>query len=177
MDTLKIKSFRFWPLFGNILFPAELIADSEKIVFEKKHLKMPWFGSWKFIGRIEITVLIKDIAYFDTSGFINKLIEFGYTDQISITGVSKVNADLLKNHIIRYESKIGKEGKSFKSIPISSIKDLINPKKWILREKIVLTEEAVIFNKRKFFSSKTTYLPYHKISFGYFCGVFSKILG
>ncbi len=174
METLKFKSSRFWPLFGNLLFPAELIADTEKIVFQKKHLKIPWFGSWTFIGRIETTVLIKDIAYFDTSGVINKSIEFGYTDQIAITGVSKANADLLKKHVIKYESKIAQEGKSFKSIPIASIKDFINPKKWLLREKIILTEEAVIFNKRKFFSSKTTYLPYDKMSVGYFCGVFSK---
>lgn len=165
MNKLKFKSARFWPLFSNLFFSATLELDSENAYYFKKRL---------IFSNKEETVKIKDIAFFDTSGIFNKTIDFGYIEQISIKGISKKQSNVIKKHFSENGAKIAHEGKIVKSIPIASLMDLIKPFKWFLREKLVLTEEAVIFIKRKLFSNKTTYLPYNKISFGYLDGIFSK---
>ncbi len=174
METLSFRSNRFWPLFGNLIFPDYLTADNENVVCKRKFLKFPWFGSWSFIGHDVTNVLIEDVAFYDSSGVFNNTIEFGYTDQITFKGISKANAKLLKEHFIQNGAKIGKEGLSFKSLPFSSLGDIVRPMKWFMREKLVLTDEALIFNAKKMYSNKTTYIPYNKISYGYFAGHLSK---
>jgi hypothetical protein len=174
METLAIKSNRFWPLFGNLIFPDYLTADNENIVCRRKFLKIPWFGSWSFVGKAETNVSIEDVAFYDSDGFLNNTIEFGYADQITFKGISKANAKLLKEHFIRNGAKIGKEGLSFKSLPFTSLKDIFRPMKWFMRETLILTDEALIFNTKKLYTNKTTYIPYNKISYGYFAGHLSK---
>ena len=174
MDAISFKSNRFWPLFGNLIFPDFITTDHDNVVCKRKFLKFPWFGSWSFVGQDETNVLIEDVAFYDSSGVFNNTIEFGYTDQITFKGISKPNAKLLKEHFIKNGAKIGKEGLSFKSLPFSSLADIFRPLKWFMRETLILTDEALIFNTRKLYTNKTTYLPYNKVSICYFTGHLSK---
>lgn len=165
MENLTFKSARFWPLFGNLFFPSTLILDSEKAFFKKKGL---------FFKPVEIEVKISDIAFFNIGGIFNKTLVFGYIDQILIKGLSNKNCLTIKNHVIKNSAKIGKEGLVVKSLPFTGVSDILKPLKWFLRERLILTDEAVLFIKRKLFSNKTTYLPFEKISFGYIDGWLSK---
>lgn len=165
MENLNFKSARFWPLFSNIFFPAELTLDNEFAYYRKKRL---------FFKPSQVSVNIKEIAFFDTSGIFNKTLEFGYTDQILMKGISSKNCNIIKKHIIANGAKIGKEGFVVKSLPFTGLSDLLKPLKWFLRERLILTDDAVLFIKRKLFSNKTTYLPFGKISFGYIDGWLSK---
>jgi|WetSurMetagenome_2_1015567.scaffolds.fasta_scaffold00598_17 hypothetical protein len=165
MEQLKFKSSRFWPLFSNLIYPANLELTDLIVLYTKKKL---------LCKPVSISFPIVDIAFFDTAGVIKKSIDFGYTDQIFMKGLSAVQCAQIKEHIIKNGAKVGHEGKAYKSLKVASFGDLFRPLRWFRPEIIVLTNEAVIFIKKKMFSNKTTYLPYNKISFGYLDGRFSK---
>lgn len=156
------KSNRFWPLGSNLFFPSTLTLEDKIVVYRKKSI-------FSFLSKKTI-VEIKDIVFFDTSGLFSKHVNFGYRDQVFIKGISKKETSEIRNHFIANGSKIGYEGNLVKSLPFTNIIDIFKPLKWFLRETLILTDEAVIFNKKKLTSSKTTYLPYDKISVGYIEG-------
>ncbi len=76
---------------------SELIIDEEKAVCKSK--------LWCF-PESEEQVVLKDVRFFDTSG---SSINFGYKDRIEMKGLSKSEAEEIREHLSSHGAKLGED--------------------------------------------------------------------
>lgn len=138
--------------------PSELHVGNNTVT----KVKTKFFSKKKVYTQVKV----KDVVFFDATGWFTKTLGFGYLNQIFIKGVKKEEREWLKQHLIKNGAKIGHTGETIYSPRYSHlIKDLFNVKKWIYRESFTVADEGVIFVQREYNGKKTTYLPFDKMKY------------
>lgn len=108
-------------------------------------------------------VKISDVAFFcKRKGVMNMNIYFGYYDQIDMDGLTPQDVVHLEQHCRNHKAKIANvELHSFE--PKTSLFSWLNPLNWFRKERIALTDEAIIYYKKSLLSTDCTYLPYEDV--------------
>lgn len=122
-------------------------------------------------------VPVREVAFFCKDiNTRNTNIYFGYHDQIEIDAIKHQEAEILEEHCKNHKAKIGAE-KLHEFKPAFSLSKYVTPSNWFKKERIALTEEAIIYYCKSLLKTECTYLPYDDVRVADFdWGFFGKTI-
>ncbi len=166
----------------NVISEKKETAKSIKKFKTVKHPNTLWIypemiiGVTKKYSSYEISRVVCSEARFFTSKRIwrewiycpiiklpKQVTYFGFLEQISIA-LSNRDAETVKNHLTANGAPFAK--KQSETIGSCTTPDLLwKPKLWFVRERIALTDDALIYHRRGLYGTEMVYVPFSDMAF------------